>query len=244
MEKAYQEWTKSPTPENMQKLLHSSDSTLNSAITSYGSGNKNLRPSAKMLAMKAFKSYDPNRGTKLRTHLMTQLQPLRRESFKQRSIVRVPERIEADRITLHGASSTFKDAYDRDPSDEELADTTGLSIPRIAQVRGHIRPVSETEYVENYGPNLPGVQQISPEDVWADYVYFDLSPIDKKIMEWKTGIYKHEMLSNMDIAKKLKMTPGAISQRTEINGRTPATPRTSVGTYASRARCFGIPRIG
>jgi predicted transcriptional regulator len=32
-------------------------------------------------------------------------------------------------------------------------------------------------------------------------------------MEWKTGIYGKQILSTNDIAKKLGLTPGAVSQR-------------------------------
>ena len=52
-----------------------------------------------------------------------------------------------------------------------------------------------------------------PYDEWVDAVYHDLGEIDRVIMSYRTGFRGAPVLSNGDIAKRLKMTPGAVSQR-------------------------------
>ena len=52
-----------------------------------------------------------------------------------------------------------------------------------------------------------------PHKVWIDYVYSELDPVNKKIMEWKTGYAGSKQISNNDIARNLKISPPAVSQR-------------------------------
>ena len=59
----------------------------------------------------------------------------------------------------------------------------------------------------------PGVQQPDKEAIWADYVYYDLDPIDQKIFEWRTGRNGQKVLTVTEIAKRLKMSPASVSQR-------------------------------
>ena len=53
----------------------------------------------------------------------------------------------------------------------------------------------------------------SPDNIWADYVYFDLDPRDKKIFEWTTGYGGTNIISKGSIAKKLKISPASVSVR-------------------------------
>ena len=63
------------------------------------------------------------------------------------------------------------------------------------------------------GAKLPGTEKVSAEDIWLEYVHHDLDPVDKKVLEWKTGLYGKTILSTNEIARRLKITPGAVSQR-------------------------------
>lgn len=219
MEDAYAKWKKTPTPDTMGELLDSAETTLNSALTSYAGGNPLLRGKAKKLAAGAFETYDPRKGTKLRTHLMTQLQPLTRYAREQSQVTKIPERVSLDLYHMSQENKKFVDQYSREPSDRELADNTSLSLKRLQ----HIRKFGKMESTESGRSFMneegeeevfyPGMDKVDPQRVWSEYVHHDLAPIDQKIMEWKTGIYGKQILSTNDIAKKLGLTPGAVSQR-------------------------------
>lgn len=219
MEEHYDIWKKKKSPEAMGRLLEAADPVISSALTSYGGGNQSLRGHARLLASQAFTTYDPAKGTKLRTHLMTQLQPLSRMAKEQSQAVHVPERVQADLYRLNQAHQTFRDQHSREPSDKEMADLTSLAPRRIA----HIRKLSRTDMPESGMTRIndegdeeifyPGTEQADPQRIWVEYVHHDLPPIDQQILEWKTGLYGKPMLSNNDIAKKLGITPGAVSQR-------------------------------
>ena len=51
------------------------------------------------------------------------------------------------------------------------------------------------------------------ENYWTEIVYQDLGPVDQKIMEMSLGMHGQKKLSNLEIAKKLNRSPGAITQR-------------------------------
>ena len=215
LDTAYDQWRKDKSPEQTRELLSAANPVIDKALTTYAHGDRTLRAEAKRLALGAFRTYDPARGAKLRTHLLVQLQPLHRAYTQRHAITRVPERIQADRFRLARATDELTAARGREPSDEEMADYTGLSVKRIQHVRkfGHGTIAEGQMRTPEGAPTQPQVQAVSPEDIWVEYVHHDLDPIDKRILEWKIGFRDAPILSNNEIAKRLKITPSAVSQR-------------------------------
>jgi DNA-directed RNA polymerase specialized sigma subunit len=199
----------------MRKLLDTAKPILSKALVSYAGNDKSLTSQAKRLAVKAFKSFDPSRGTKLRTHLYIQLQPLQRERMKRTSPVSIPERVQFEQYKLKQAENEFREVRGREASDGELSEKLGLSPKRIAHVRAFANgTLSEGQVVQpSTGAKLPGTEEVNAQDIWIEYVHHDLDPLDKKILEWKTGLYGKAILSTNEIARRLKITPGAVSQR-------------------------------
>ena len=214
----WSQWKTTNNPDHFDKMIQASKPVIDSALTSYAGGNKALTGKAKVLAANAIKTYDPSHGTKLRTHIMTQLQPLIRMHRETNAVIKMPERVYIDLYKSNNEYQKFSDEHGREPSDLELADRTGLSAKRLNYIRrfskgemyeGGMKTPSE-EGEEVY---YPGVQQVSPKTVWTEYLHHDLPPVDQKILEWKTGFGGHEILSTNDIAKRLSITPSAVSQR-------------------------------
>jgi DNA-directed RNA polymerase specialized sigma subunit len=215
LDEAYQFWAKNRSSENMDRLLRAASPTIGKAISSFAGGDKSYSGLAKRLAIDAFKTYDPKRGAKLNTHLFIRLKPLQREYTQRSSIFDVPERVQLERFRLEQAEQSLNDELGREPSDDELSDYLGLSKRRIA----HVRSRSRRQFAEGQmrtpegEPTQPTTEVSSPEDIWAEYVHHDLDPIDKKILEWKTGMYGKKVLSTNEIARRLRITPSAVSQR-------------------------------
>jgi RNA polymerase primary sigma factor len=218
VEEAFDKWKGEPSQPNLQELLKKANPVIDSAVQSYGRGNPALRSQAKVLAVKAFQSYDPKQGTKLRTHLLTQLQPLSRHSRLYENIVHVPERVSADLYRMNQSKQQFMDEHGREPVDQELADHSGLSVKRLAHIQGFAhKEMAESGLHEmddgDQGVMYPGIAKADPQQVWLEYVHHDAEPIDKQILEWRTGYNGKPKLSVNEIAGKLKITPGAVSQR-------------------------------
>jgi DNA-directed RNA polymerase specialized sigma subunit len=211
-------WAKEPDPVNTGKFLKSIDPVLQSALRTFGGRTPSpvLHSHAKLLALHAASNYDPSRA-KLRTHLMTHLQGLRRLSARENQIVSIPERVGLDLHHLHITEEELRDKLGREPSTSELADHSGISVKRIGHIR-KARPgfaegqmVSDTEEGGEaaFQPAVLG----QPTDTWHEFVYHDLDPIDQLIMEHTLGMHGRRRMAKQAIARKLRLSPGAISQR-------------------------------
>lgn len=217
----FQSWMSDPSPDNNDRILAAVQPTIDTALSSYVSRAPSpiIRSKARLMALNALKSYDPQRGN-VRTHLLSQMQGLRRLAAKEQNIINIPEQVGLDFQKLDSAENELRDRLNRDPSDDEVADYTGLSVRRIRKIRGFHQPLSEgmTSVVadsENapaeVASTLPGSH--AGADAWMNFVYDDLSPTDKLIMDMTLGRNGRRRASTQDIAQRLNITPGAVSQR-------------------------------
>ncbi len=214
MDDAYDFWKRNPGSANMQRLLDAAKPVIGKALTSFAGGDRAFTGRAKRLAIDAFKTYDSAKGAKLRTHLLIRLQPLQRNYTKRMSPLAVPERVQLDKMRIDRAEQAFTQIQGREPADAELAEKMGLSLKRIAHVKSFAGGIlSEGQMVVDGEQSLPRSSVVTPADIVVEYVHHDLDPIDKKILEWKTGIYGKRRLGTTEIARRLKITPSAVSQR-------------------------------
>lgn len=208
---AYSNWQRKPTRANMMDALQAAQPIIDMAIRSYvGNQDPVARSHARILAMRAIKNYDPGKKTQLRTYMLTQLQPLRRLAAKRRFVSHIPEQAQYEMSGIRDAEAELTDELGREPSDLELADRTGMSMKRIKYLRGLQAPQAESVFGAE-GPPQESVP--NPMDDWQDYVYHDLSPTDQKIFEWRTGYNKKPVLGVSDIARKLNLSAGRVTQR-------------------------------
>jgi hypothetical protein len=221
LEPHYNAWKADKTPEANATILKQLQPDLDKIVKVHvGQNNPILNSQARRLTIDALQSYDPSRS-RLRTHLFNQLQSLKRISRQQRSILHIPERVVLDKYHLDRHTQELIDTVGRDPSDEELADHTGFSLKRIQHVRsfrpavaeGTLEAAGPEGQQEIFGPISSANRQLS---AWHDLVYGELSPMDKVIFEHSLGYNGKRVLSNNDIAGKIKRTPGFVSQRKKI----------------------------
>ena len=217
---AYAQWQKAKTPDTNTTLLKTIQPVIDTAVTSYAGNNANptIRSRAKIMALKALDTYDPSRGN-VRTHLLSQLQSLRRMSAQSQNIISIPEQVGLDYGAIADSESELYDELGRDPTDDEIADRTGLSVRRIRKVRAFNQPIAEgvTQQITDDGQpgdvasNIPGAT--NSEDAWFNFVYDDLSPTDKLVADMVLGRHGRRRASTQEIARRLNITPGAVSQR-------------------------------
>lgn len=174
---------------------------------------------ARLIAAEAVKSFNPNVGVDLKTHVFRQLQRLQHEGPKITDPLPMPERMRKDSRALIDAISRAGDVVGTEVSDERLAEITGIPVKRITKVRSLMRKgVSSSAYEEGLGDDDDDTPEIAtsstdPYDEWVDATYHDLDETDKVIMAYRTGYRGAPKLTNGAIAKRLKLTPGAVSQR-------------------------------
>ena len=207
-------WQKENSPELTAAVLKRMKPTIDSALHSYASGQEDqLRIKATKLTLDTLKKYDANAGAEASTFVFNNLKRLNRLSAKSSSIMPLPEGVVFDANKIQKASDKFVDQEGRDPSDQELADLTGLSIKRINKVRESNKVVSESSTLSTEGGRDTVSISATTDKDYFEYVYASVDPINQKIMEWSAGAHGQPRMKDIEIAKRLKISPAAVTQR-------------------------------
>lgn len=221
LESMHADWTRTKHPVHMQAMLDHLAPDIDKAIYAYSGLNTGpaVKTKAKLLAAKAIKTYAPNSGSSLKSWVYTQLQPLSRYS-RELAPSPIPERAYQQLSELKKTEADFYENKGRVASDSELADMTGMSLRQINKIRGMDKRVFSEGSTAFAGENPVTSQEIlaaqNPnfrKDT-LDTMYSSFTPQEQVILEHKLGYNGKKVLSNNDIAKKLKMSPGRVSQLT------------------------------
>ncbi len=214
---AFDAWQKNKTPEGNAAFLREIDPVVQKGVKMYGGSSPLATSKAKLIALRAAEKYDPKRS-RLQSHLLTNLQELQRVQRQQHEVIRAPEKVLLENQKLNAAVQELTDLTGREPTDAELSDHLGVSFDRLTKIRKFQPGISssqaetETEEGDVLTPasKLPTVSDSSH---WLEIVYSSLNPLDQRIMELGLGLHGNKKLSNLEIAKKLNRSPGAITQR-------------------------------
>lgn len=194
------------------KLLQSLEPTINSAIHAYAQGNSEYKTKAKIIALDSLKTYDPTRGAQPSSHVYTNLQKLQRISADRGNIIHKPEQSSLDRIKLDKAKRDFEIDNGYEPSLETLSDLVGMNTKKVGRLLNMKGATSASATTGESGDAL-GLAPRTAVGLYEDALYMDLDETNQKIYEWGTGYNNSPKLSNRDIAKRLKISPAALSQR-------------------------------
>lgn len=217
----YTAWTKSNDVSHMHTMLEHLNGDIDKAIYAYSGLNAGpaVKTRAKLLATRAIKKYTPGSGSSLRSWVYTQLQPLNRYS-RELAPTPIPERAYQQLSALKKYEADFYENKGRVPSDSELADLTGMSIRQLNKVRTMDKRVFSEGTTAFAGENPVTSQEITvaqnpgfQRDV-LDTLYGSFTPQEQVIVEHKLGYNNKKLLSNNDIARKLRISPGRVSQLT------------------------------
>lgn len=205
-------WVKFRSPQDANTLYNGLKSTVTSAVQSYAGGDKRLVVPAYRLAFDAISTYDPSKGTDIKTHVYNNLKRLNRISAARSNMVHIPEGVARDYSIVSRAISSFYDEHNREPNEDELSDITKLSKKRISKILNRDTQISGSEAVTPEGADRVSHSGIS-EDTYIDYLYSSSDNLDKRIIELMSGRRGSKVYSGYDTARKLGITPAAVSLR-------------------------------
>jgi DNA-directed RNA polymerase specialized sigma subunit len=210
---AYSLYQQDPSPANLKQVVFSVQPTIDYTLRNLGAQNDPvMRATARTIAADAVKSFDPSRGA-LSTHVSSQLRRLYREGRKRRSPIPVPERMQLDQLHVQRVYDDFLDTHGKEPTMEEWADKARIPLPRLQKVLQANRPIGTESGATEQGVDSPEVTSTDWNREALEYVYADSDRIDKKLLEFKTGIYGAQKISNAEIGKRLNLAPYQISRR-------------------------------
>lgn len=208
------------TPANLRAVIdeHRSfiDGTVNNMV---GKVSPVVQTRAYLLAAEAVKKYDPSKKVPLRNWIAQGIQPIHRVAKKATEIIGVPEALRREAAHLAKSKAELQERLMRDPSPDELADHSGIPVKKQNRIskgalwvraEGTAGTAGEGEDGEDFSP---AVSSKDPVVEIHDYVYSDLDDIDKVVFRHRLGYGGAERLPNQDIAKRLNLTPAAVTHR-------------------------------
>lgn len=221
LDSMYSDWSRTQNPTYMENMLDHLSNDIDKAVYAYSGLNAGpaVKSRAKLLAAKAIKKYAPDSGSSLKSWVYTSLQPLSRYS-RELAPSPVPERAYQQISELKRTEADFYENKGRVASDSELADITGMSMRQLNKIRGMDKRVYSEGSVAFSGETPVTSQEITTaanpgfqKDV-LDTMYSSLTSQEQVILEHKLGYNGKKILSNNDIARKLRVSPGRVSQMT------------------------------
>jgi DNA-directed RNA polymerase specialized sigma subunit len=209
----YAKWKKDPTPENYNALIQYLGSTITTAMQSFGSPDLRIR--ARILADSAIRSYNPSAGASLKSHVYNNLKGLQRIRADRQTATHIPENMRLNRMHVAKFEKDYYEKHRVMPSAQTTADHLQISPKAVDKAKSYSESVERTT---EKGDSIVNVER-SADDIWTDFVYHDVDDVNKKIMEWGMGYGGAATLKKGEIAKKLGITPAAVSSRIDTISR-------------------------
>jgi len=203
-------WQHRRSPALLAGVLEAANPIIQKAMTTLGNKSPIMRSHARALLLKALPKYDPNRGVPLKNWIFSQLRPLIRLNAQSNTTIPVPERIRRQLAAVYAAEKRLQEDLGRAPNELELADDLKLSPKRIRHIRDFsIAQQPESSFVDDEGAeSLPGTSGVSKNKLLMDYVYHDLDPLNRSIVDMSM-----DRVPKIEIANRLNLSPSSITQR-------------------------------
>lgn len=204
----WKEWKQTKNPNTLEKLLNQLQPLIQSEVNKWGQAvpPMALASKARLLAVDALESYNPNMGATIGTHVASRLRKLSRSVYPYMNVARIPENQQLYYHTYNVAKTTLSDQLGRDPNIDEMADHLGWTPKRVATFQ---RAFDRRELVESEGATY----DIAEDDGIVDFYHFGLSPTDKPLFEDIVGYKGKSSLSNSQLIKKYNITQGQLSYK-------------------------------
>lgn len=211
---AWQQWNVTKSDIDLQKLMKRMEGLIisNASKWKVRVPRSSLRAEAEKLAMRAFKTYDPNNfgRASVATHVNTWLQKLHAFSSKYGDISKRPEGRFAGARRFNEAEEHLKTQFKREPTAAEIADYMKMPISEV----GRYRQEQTKTLTERSSMELSSIEAIDPVKRYAlEAVYYDLTPDEKLVYEYIKGrAGRKQTDSTGEIARLTGMTASKISR--------------------------------
>lgn len=218
----YDTYAAARTPGNLRAVVEEHRGFVNGVVRNMvGHVSPVIQTRAHLLAAEAVKRYDPARKVPLKSWIATGLMPIHRVAAKSSEIIRVPEALRRESMHLARSKAALAEKLLREPSPEELADHSGIPLAkqrRIASGPLWVKSEGSAQAAMDSGgddADASGLAVGAKDDLAEiqDYVYHDLDDIDKMVFRYRSGYDGAEKLPNMEIAKRLNLSPSTVTYR-------------------------------
>lgn len=203
-------WKEDPSDENLTPLLNSLQPIIDHHTTKmHGNLPKSaIRAQMTSLVIGALPDYDPNKS-QLNTYLFnTAGKKLNRYVYTYQNLGSIPEPRIIQIGTFNRVKSNLEGELGRPPTYEEIADEMKVPVRQLQLLEKEMRPdlIQDTLYSN-------AVFDESTEiDDGIIMLHAELFGPEKSVLEYTYGLYGKPQLSNVEIAKKMGISPSMVTQ--------------------------------
>lgn len=207
----WKKWKRTQSPQDLQALLDQMKPIISREVNKWANAMSRslLEAEAKRLTVEAFHSYNPNQGTALSTYVASRLPKISRMVYSTQNTARLSETKALLFHTYGAGTNELRERLGRDPTGDELQDHLGWSAKKLEQFQ---RQAGRKEYIES--EEHPDFD--TAEDHLVDFIYHDLTPLQKQIFEYSTGYLGKPKLSGKQIMQRLGITQGQLSYQKNL----------------------------
>lgn len=195
--------------QDLQPLFNQFQGTLEKQVGQYAN-RVNIPPAAiranvHQNFVEALHTYDPNKGAKLNTHVVNQLQKTKRFIAQNQNFARLPEPMIYRIGEFDRAQDQLKQKLGRDPTTQELADKLKWPQVHVERMRMSLRKDLNSSLFE-YDPSS---LQVSRWNEVKSLIPYELTPQENAVFEM---VYAQNNPSNNEVAAKLSLSPSRVSK--------------------------------
>ena len=205
----WREWQRTRRSDVLKKLLDRLQPLIYREVAKWGSTvpPAALESKGRLLTVEALKSYNPNMGAAIGTHVTARLRKLSRYVYPHQNVARLPENKQLMFNTVTVATNSLEDTLGREPTVTELADELKWSSKKVSDFQ---RSFGRRELVESEGAFLETEDDTS---TLTDFFYHGLPPDDQRLFEDITGFGGRKPMSNTQLRRKYRLTQGQLSYK-------------------------------
>jgi len=221
----WETWKQDPTPQNMRPLMQRFTPVFKQKEIQWKAPAVDpaaFHARAQNLAVEAMQSYDPSRGTALRTWMEHRLQPLKRFNVQQQNMAYIPEAKAARIGDIQSAADELREEFGREPTHAEIAEAVNPNLSARQQLNAaRVQQIQEAQRKDVIGSTFesdPVPRAISRERQIISQLRPALEPEHQEVYDYLYGQGgKPQVTSTTQLAKLLKKSPSQVSRiRTAI----------------------------
>lgn len=162
----------------------------------------------KQYTLKAIDSFKPDTGNQLKTHVMGQMRKINRSNYQNQSAIRLPENYYINYKPYQDTVKNLTESFGREPSDSEVAGKLGWR-PLDAQ---RARERYTKEFFEGQATYDVGMVDRDDSSSALRFAYNSMSPLEKRVLELKSGYGGIKAIPAGKIHQVLKITPSRMNR--------------------------------
>jgi DNA-directed RNA polymerase sigma subunit (sigma70/sigma32) len=209
----WKDWKKTGDNNHLSNLLISMDPFLQSYVNKYSTSpipRPAIESEARLLAIKAFHTYDPKKAA-LNTHVGHELKHLHRYVLDYQNVGKIPENRGIAISKFKNMKAHLEDELGRPATIIELSEHLNWSPAEIERMQTELRQdLNIVSGAPEEGFFDYKYTQSDPLRDIIEFVYYESSPEERKILEYTFGLGGFSKLSVSEIAIKLGKTEAQV----------------------------------